>query len=35
MTFDPDWDEYRSVMVTDRRVLMALTVQRVYGEKLR
>lgn len=31
----PDWDEYRSVMVSDRRVLMALTVQRVYGEKLR
>ena len=21
----PDWDEYRSVMVSDRRVLMALT----------
>jgi PPOX class probable F420-dependent enzyme len=31
----PDWDEYRSVMVADRRVLMALTVERVYGEKLR
>jgi PPOX class probable F420-dependent enzyme len=31
----PDWDEYRSVMVSDRRVLMALRVQRVYGEKLR
>ncbi|MDA2894046.1 PPOX class F420-dependent oxidoreductase [Mycolicibacterium sp. BiH015] len=31
----PDWDEYRSVMVSDRRVLMALTVERVYGEKLR
>jgi PPOX class probable F420-dependent enzyme len=31
----PDWDEYRSVMVSDRRVLMALTVDRVYGEKIR
>lgn len=31
----PDWDEYRSVMVSDRRVLMALRVERVYGEKLR
>jgi PPOX class probable F420-dependent enzyme len=31
----PDWDEYRSVMVSDRRVLMTLAVQRVYGEKLR
>jgi PPOX class probable F420-dependent enzyme len=31
----PDWDEYRSVMVSDRRVLMTLTVDRVYGEKLR
>jgi PPOX class probable F420-dependent enzyme len=30
----PDWDEYRSVMVSDRRVLMTLTVQRVYGEKI-
>ncbi len=30
----PDWDEYRSVMVSDRRVLMTLAVQRVYGEKL-
>ena len=29
----PDWDEYRSV--SDRRVLMALSVQRVYGEKIR
>jgi PPOX class probable F420-dependent enzyme len=27
----PDWDEYRSAMVWDRRVLMALTVDRVYG----
>jgi PPOX class probable F420-dependent enzyme len=31
----PDWDEYRAVMVADRRVLMAMTVQRVYGEKIR
>jgi PPOX class probable F420-dependent enzyme len=31
----PDWDEYRSVMVSDRRVLMELSVERVYGEKLR
>jgi PPOX class probable F420-dependent enzyme len=31
----PDWDEYRSVMVSDRRVLMAMTVDRVYGQKIR
>ena len=31
----PDWDEYRTVMVSDRRVLMAMTVDRVYGEKIR
>ena len=31
----PDWDEYRAVMVSDRRVLMAMTVQKVYGEKIR
>lgn len=31
----PDWDEYRSVMVSDRRVLMALSVDHVYGEKIR
>jgi PPOX class probable F420-dependent enzyme len=30
----PDWDEYRSVMVSDRRVLMTMTVARVYGEKI-
>jgi len=30
----PDWTEYRTAMVTDRRVLMALTVERVYGEQL-
>ncbi|MFB7026080.1 MULTISPECIES: PPOX class F420-dependent oxidoreductase [unclassified Streptomyces] len=27
----PDWDEYRAVMVSDRRVLITLTVERVYG----
>lgn len=31
----PDWEEYRAVMVSDRRVLMALKVGRIYGEKLR
>jgi PPOX class probable F420-dependent enzyme len=31
----PDWDEYRAVMVSDRRVLMALVVDRMYGEKIR
>jgi PPOX class probable F420-dependent enzyme len=31
----PDWPEYRAVMVSDRRVLMTMTVDRVYGEKLR
>lgn len=31
----PDWDEYRSVMVDDRRVLMSLTVEHVYGAKIR
>ncbi len=31
----PNWDEYRSVMVSDRRVLMAMTVERVYGAKIR
>ncbi|QCH23738.1 Putative pyridoxine/pyridoxamine 5'-phosphate oxidase [Mycobacteroides salmoniphilum] len=31
----PDWEEYRAVMVADRRVLMALKVGRIYGEKLR
>ncbi|MFC6089670.1 PPOX class F420-dependent oxidoreductase [Saccharothrix lopnurensis] len=27
----PDWDEYRSVMVADRRVLMTMAVDHVYG----
>jgi PPOX class probable F420-dependent enzyme len=31
----PDTDDYRSVMVSDRRVLMALTVDHVYGQKIR
>jgi PPOX class probable F420-dependent enzyme len=31
----PDWDEYRSVMVSDRRVLMAMTVDHVYGTQIR
>jgi PPOX class probable F420-dependent enzyme len=31
----PDWEEYRSVMVSDRRVLMTLAIERVYGEKIR
>ncbi|SDZ08295.1 PPOX class probable F420-dependent enzyme [Amycolatopsis xylanica] len=30
----PDWDEYRSAMVTDRRVLMTMTVEHVYGAKV-
>ena len=30
----PDWDEYRSVMVSDRRVLMTMTVDHVYDERL-
>lgn len=29
----PDWDEDRSVMVSDRRVLMTMTVDDVYGAK--
>ncbi|TQS42610.1 PPOX class F420-dependent oxidoreductase [Cryptosporangium phraense] len=31
----PDWEEYRSVMVSDRRVLMAMKVEKVYGAKIR
>ncbi|GAA2848219.1 putative pyridoxamine 5'-phosphate oxidase [Actinoplanes cyaneus] len=30
----PDWDEYRSVMVADRRVLLALKVTHVYGQRI-
>ena len=31
----PNWDEYRSVMVADRRVLLTLKVDRVYGATIR
>ena len=31
----PDWEDYRSVMVSERRVLMAMTVENVYGAKIR
>lgn len=31
----PDWAEYRSVMVSDRRVLMTMAVDHVYGAKVR
>ena len=31
----PDWAEYRSVMVADRRVLLVLQVDHVYGAKIR
>ncbi|MFB7876392.1 PPOX class F420-dependent oxidoreductase [Nocardia sp. NPDC056064] len=31
----PDWTEYREVMVSDRRVLMTLTVEHVYGARIR
>ncbi|MFH8795911.1 PPOX class F420-dependent oxidoreductase [Streptomyces sp. NPDC017941] len=31
----PDWDEYRAVMVADRRVLMTMAVTHVYGGKVR
>ncbi|KAA5828786.1 PPOX class F420-dependent oxidoreductase [Saccharopolyspora hirsuta] len=31
----PDWDEYRSVMVADRRVLITMAVERVYGATIR
>ena len=31
----PDWDEYRAVMVAERRVLVAMRVERVYGQKIR
>ena len=30
----PDWDEYRTVMVSDRRVLMSMSVDNVYGAKV-
>ena len=31
----PDWDEYRRVMVADQRVLMKMTVEKVYGAQIR
>lgn len=31
----PDWDEYRAAMVSDRRVLVTIEVQHVYGATLR
>lgn len=31
----PDWGEYRAVMVADRRVLMTMAVDHVYGDKIR
>ncbi|MZD10355.1 TIGR03618 family F420-dependent PPOX class oxidoreductase [Streptomyces sp. SID5785] len=30
----PDWDEYRAVMVSDRRVLMTMSVEHVYGQSI-
>lgn len=30
----PNWDEFRSVMVAERRVLLKLSVQRIYGAKI-
>lgn len=30
----PDWEEYRSVMVSERRVLVKIAVERVYGASL-
>jgi PPOX class probable F420-dependent enzyme len=31
----PDWAEYRAAMVADRRVLMTMRVEKVYGAKIR
>lgn len=31
----PDWDEYRATMISDRRVLVTIEVQHVYGDTLR
>jgi PPOX class probable F420-dependent enzyme len=30
----PDWEEYRAAMVADHRVLMTMTVERVYGDRI-
>ncbi|WP_285731636.1 PPOX class F420-dependent oxidoreductase [Nocardiopsis sp. ATB16-24] len=31
----PDWDEYRAAMVSDRRVLVTMAVEHVYGARMR
>ncbi|WP_028934652.1 PPOX class F420-dependent oxidoreductase [Pseudonocardia spinosispora] len=31
----PDWDEYRAAMVAERRVLMTMTVDHIYGSDIR
>lgn len=31
----PDWDEYRAAMVADRRLVLRLPVERVYGQRQR
>ncbi|MFI6485637.1 PPOX class F420-dependent oxidoreductase [Nonomuraea sp. NPDC050663] len=31
----PDWEEYREVMVSDRRVLMTMRVEHAYGARIR
>jgi PPOX class probable F420-dependent enzyme len=30
----PDWEDYRATMVADRRVLMTMSVERVYGDAI-
>ncbi len=30
----PDWDEYRATMVHDRRVLLTLTIDHIYGQHI-
>ncbi|KUM69956.1 PPOX class F420-dependent oxidoreductase [Streptomyces curacoi] len=30
----PDWAEYRAVMVADRRVLLTMTIEHVYGARI-
>ena len=30
----PNWEEYRTAMVADRRVLLQLSVDRVYGQRI-
>jgi PPOX class probable F420-dependent enzyme len=31
----PDWDDYKRVMVSDRRVLLTISVDHVYGARVR